>query len=418
SLQLSETTPLIREDTSINVIPSSDDTTPTPSPDTPPPRKRMLSLDTARGLTIFGMILVDNQGGPEVIWPLSETNWNGISTADLIFPSFLFICGFSIALALKNAKKNDRATWINIIRRTILLFGIQLFLNLMAHKFVFSTFRVMGVLQRISICYFFSCCSFLLLPKWAQRLALIGSATIYLGLMYGYPVPGCGRGDITPTCNAAAYIDNLILRKNIHILTQSYRMHPTDPEGIVSTFSAYITTWMGLELGRVFTTYYKKSDDDYKNILLRWLGIGLVCGIGAAMFSATIIPFNKKIWSFSFALLTVACGALFMSWAYLTFDVVAWPPKVKVWVDRAAQPFLWIGMNPITIYVLMIFIEIILMFYIRANNQTLWYESYLVLYKSWLRNGYLASLVFSIGWFLFFDAIAYTMFRFKIFVKL
>ncbi|EFA83830.1 hypothetical protein PPL_02898 [Heterostelium album PN500] len=409
-MKVDEETPLVKgstitSDTSINVDVDKDTTS------KPPPKKRMLSLDTARGLTIFGMILVDNQGGPEVIWPLKETDWNGISTADLIFPSFLFICGFSISLALKNAK-NDRPTWINIIRRTILLFGIQLFLNLMAHKFVFSTFRVMGVLQRISLCYCFSCCSFMLLPKWAQRVALVISATIYLCLMYAYPVPGCGRGNITRSCNAAGYIDNLILRKNM--------IHPTDPEGFISTFSAFITTWMGVELGRILTTH-ARSADGWKDILIRWLSIGMVCAmIGLFLDATNVIQFNKIIWSFSFAMLTVACGALFLSALYYSMDVAKWPETVRHYIEIAAQPFIWIGTNPITIYTLMIFIEIILMFYITVDHgsTTLWTACYEKMYLTWLRNGYLASTVFSIMWFVFFDAIAYLMYRNNIIIKL
>jgi len=68
-----------------------------------PAKTRLECLDIYRGLTMVGMILVDNRGNPNhVIWPLDETSWNGLSTADCVFPSFLFISGVAITLALKH----------------------------------------------------------------------------------------------------------------------------------------------------------------------------------------------------------------------------------------------------------------------------------------------------------------------------
>ncbi|EGC38938.1 hypothetical protein DICPUDRAFT_18260, partial [Dictyostelium purpureum] len=373
-------------------------------------KKRMSSLDVARGITIFGMILVDNQGGPDVIWPLKETEWNGLSTADLIFPSFLFICGFSVALALKTAK-NTRSTWYNIIRRTFLLFFIQCFLNLMAHHFVFSSFRVMGVLQRIALCYFLSCVSFLCFPVFLQRLFLLGTTVTYISVMYALPVPGCGKGVLTPTCNAGAYLDFKVFGPNM--------IHPNDPEGLLSTLSAFITTWMGLEFGRVFTTYYRKYDYSNVDLIVRWIVMIALFIVPAIGLGATVMPFNKLIWSFSFALFTVGTGGCLITVAYILIDVIEWGNKARRFIDLLSKPFIYIGTNPITIYSLMIFIEILLMFYIKTHDGTyLWTMSYEILYLSWLKNGYLASTVFSLGWFVFFDLIAYLMFRNKIFIKL
>eukprot|EP01132_Coremiostelium_polycephalum_P009108 gene9108-11160_t len=411
-----ESTPLIQHETKIEIVTSTTTTTTTGDIKTDigntvkrPPTRRMGSLDTVRGLTIFGMILVDNQGGPDVIWPLKETAWNGLSTADLIFPSFLFICGFSISLALKNSK-NDVKTWANIIRRTLLLFFIQCFLNLMARKFDFQTFRIMGVLQRISLCYFASCVSFLCLPVFLQRFFLAACTTIYLSLMYALPVPGCGKGNLTPSCNAGSYIDNAVFKANM--------IHPNDPEGLISTFSAFITTWMGLEFGRIFTTNYRKHEYSNHDILLRWIILTILFFIPAIALGATVMPFNKLIWSFSFALFTVGAGGALISVAFFLIDVVNWKPRIRNLVDKSIQPMVWIGMNPITIYALMIFIEIIFMFYLTVDGTSLWTAIYEKMYLSWLKNGFLASTVFSIGWLVFFDGIAYLMFRYKIFIKL
>jgi len=389
---------------------SSPKLTPTATASTPTTNRRMGSLDTVRGLTIFGMILVDNQGGPDVIWPLKETEWNGLSTADLIFPSFLFICGFSVALALKNSK-NDIKTWANIIRRTFLLFFIQCFLNLMAHHFVFDSFRIMGVLQRIAICYFLSCMSFLCFPVFLQRIFLLSLSTVYLALMYGWNIPGgCGKGNLTPSCNAGSYIDNRVFGPNM--------IHPNDPEGLLSTAMAFVTTWMGVEFGRVFTQYYKKYTYSQYDIIGRWLMLVILFIVPAIGLGATVVPFNKLIWSFSFALFTVGAGGALIILAYVVIDVVEWGPKMRRAIDVCIQPFVWIGMNPITIYSVMIFIEIIMMFYIKVGSISLWTAIYEKMYLSWLKNSYLASTVFSLGWFVFFDFIAYIMHRNKIFIKL
>lgn len=78
-----------------------------------------------------GMILVDNQGnGKYAIWPFAETEWNGISTADMVFPSFLFINGMSVYLAIKPEMASDKLAWLKILKRVFLLFLIGFLLNL------------------------------------------------------------------------------------------------------------------------------------------------------------------------------------------------------------------------------------------------------------------------------------------------
>ena len=97
---------------------------------TPAKKERLLCLDVLRGLTMVGMIMVDSMGDfDHVIWPLNETEWDGLSTADCIFPSFLFIMGLAVPLALKREDRNKGMTWYKIIKRFILLFVIGMLLN-------------------------------------------------------------------------------------------------------------------------------------------------------------------------------------------------------------------------------------------------------------------------------------------------
>jgi predicted acyltransferase len=129
------------------------------------------------------MILVDNQGG-HPIWPLNESEWNGISTADLIFPAFLFIMGFAVPLAVKNPFKPLR-----LILRVIGLFLIGFLLNLTSHKFDFTTVRISGVLQRISTCYIMVVAIHFLTNYARQDLRKYGAmfvalmSAVYMGLM-------------------------------------------------------------------------------------------------------------------------------------------------------------------------------------------------------------------------------------------
>jgi predicted acyltransferase len=102
---------------------------------------------------MMGMIMVDSMGNFNyVIWPLDESDWDGLSTADCVFPSFLFIMGLAIPLALKREQVHDKATWLHIFKRSALLFLIGMALNFQGRiPQIFTTspfmgFRIMGVL--------------------------------------------------------------------------------------------------------------------------------------------------------------------------------------------------------------------------------------------------------------------------------
>src|SRR5215208_2755573 len=85
---------------------------------------RMLSLDAFRGITIAGMILVNNPGSWEHIYsPLEHAAWHGWTPTDLVFPFFLFIVGVSITLALARRARSGgskRDLYVKILRRTLI----------------------------------------------------------------------------------------------------------------------------------------------------------------------------------------------------------------------------------------------------------------------------------------------------------
>src|SRR5437762_12118412 len=123
---------------------------------TPSANERLLSLDAFRGLTIAGMILVNNAGDwSHVFPPLQHAPWNGWTLADLIFPFFLFIIGVAVTLAFADGDRRPGHRLRlcgKIARRTVLIFALGVFLNGFP-LFDWSTLRIPGVLQRVAVCY-------------------------------------------------------------------------------------------------------------------------------------------------------------------------------------------------------------------------------------------------------------------------
>src|SRR4030095_796606 len=117
---------------------------------------RLISLDVFRGLTIAGMVLVNNPGSWSYLyWPLAHAEWHGWTPTDLIFPFFLFIVGVAIPLAFGrrvDSGGTQRDLYLKVIKRTLIIFALGLFLNGFPY-FNLSTIRIPGVLQRIAVCY-------------------------------------------------------------------------------------------------------------------------------------------------------------------------------------------------------------------------------------------------------------------------
>ena len=129
----------------------------------PPPRERLVSLDVLRGLTIAGMILVNNAGDWSYVFaPLQHAPWDGWTPTDLIFPSFLFIVGVSMAFAFARYVGPERPpgrVYLRVARRVIILFGLGLVLNALncipwcPWWHILTGVRIPGVLQRIAVVY-------------------------------------------------------------------------------------------------------------------------------------------------------------------------------------------------------------------------------------------------------------------------
>ena len=161
-------------------------------------KERLISLDAFRGITIAGMILVNNPGSWSFVYgPLGHAKWHGWTPTDLIFPFFLFIIGVAMSFSLDRPLENPaakRRLYIKIIKRALIIYGIGLFMAAYP-KFNFSSLRLVGVLPRIGICYLLASLITINTNIRGQAGVAVGLLILYWGLMKLVPVPGFGAGD-------------------------------------------------------------------------------------------------------------------------------------------------------------------------------------------------------------------------------
>jgi predicted acyltransferase len=293
---------------------------------------RLISLDAMRGFTIAAMILVNFPGDEHNVFsPLKHTVWNGLTPTDLIAPFFLFIVGISIVLAYsKRAIDPDQALYKKIVFRSIKIFAVGIFLNLLP-DFNFSDLRYTGTLPRIAIV--FLCCALLYLNTsfvqqvWIGFIILMG----YWLAMTLIPTPGQGKVMLEPGVNLAAWIDSKFLPGKMWQGTW-------DPEGILSTFPSIVSGISGLLAGHLLISNQSR---EYKVIYL--MVIGLIAAAAGYVWGLTF-PVNENLWTSSFVLVTSGMAALVLGAAYFTVDIrgLSW----------GTQPGIIFGANAITAYVL------------------------------------------------------------------
>src|SRR5687767_13748782 len=169
---------------------------------TPPPSdaQRFVSLDVFRGITIAGMVLVNNPGTwQHIYWPLQHAEWHGWTPTDLVFPFFLFIVGVSITLAFARRVEDGavhRSLYLKVFKRAAIIFALGLFLNLFP-RFDFATVRIPGVLQRIAICYLIAYLIFLTTKVRTQLVIAVVLLILYWLVMTRVAAPGFAVGDLT-----------------------------------------------------------------------------------------------------------------------------------------------------------------------------------------------------------------------------
>jgi predicted acyltransferase len=366
---------------------------------------RLVALDVFRGLTIAGMILVNNPGTWRALyWPLAHADWHGWTPTDLVFPFFLFAVGISIALALGPRLERDEPRGrllLRIVRRSVILFALGLFLAGFP-TFEFSTIRIPGVLQRIAVCYLAAAMLFI-----ATRSPLRGAVTA-VSLLVGYwallmlvPVPGFGAGDLGKEGNLAAYIDRTVLGPHLWRAAKVY-----DPEGILSTLPAIATTLSG-----VLTGQWLRGPRLPATTAVGLAGAGVVA-VALGLLWDRWFPINKALWTSSYVVFTGGAALLLLAGCL-------WLVEIRRW-RRWATPFVALGTNAITAFVLSTFAARLLILVTVTDESgasiSLHQWLYVHAFAPWAapRN---ASLLFALAYLVIWVALMGLLYRRNIFIR-
>ncbi len=311
------------------------------------PKKRLVSLDALRGfdmLWLIGAPIIRNSidslhfsGGKLLTGQLVHSAWNGFTFYDLIFPLFIFISGVSTVFSIQKQLENNVSRspiFRRILKRTVLLFLLGIIYNGgVSQAPLWENIRIMGVLQRIALCYFFA--SVLLLTTTVKGQA-VATGVILMGywlLMRFVPVPGYGPGVWSFEGNLVRYVDELLLPGKLY-------WGSWDPEGILSTLPAIATCLMGVLTGHWLRSGFTKEITTCKKAVYLFLvGLG---GVLAGSMANPIFPINKSMWTSSYVLLTGGLSAMLLAAFYWIIDIKGH--------QKWAFPFIVIGLNSIAIY--------------------------------------------------------------------
>ena len=294
-----------------------------------PAPQRLVSLDAFRGLTIALMVLVNNAGsGRDSYFQLRHSQWHGWTLTDTVFPAFLWIVGVAITLSLgkRVAQGVPRRTLMaQVCRRAAILFFLGLLCYAFPH-FDLGTQRILGVLQRIAVCFFMASLIYLFAGIRGQICCILALLAVYWALMTFAPVPGYGAGRLDVDGNFAHYVDHVVLGHHNYRPTRDW-----DPEGIVSTLPAIATTLLGVLAGYILRSRRK----------LVLAGFAL---LAAGALWSHWMPINKKIWTGSFCLFMAGLD-------FVVYAAFAWFVDTLGW-RAAVKPFTILGMNAIVIYMI------------------------------------------------------------------
>ncbi len=296
---------------------------------------RLASVDALRGVTVAAMLLVNFPGDAEhVFGPLRHADWNGITAADVIFPTFLFISGVSISLApVATASTRGELAQASrkILVRAARIIGLALFCALLVFFLSGqSSFRVWGVLQRIGLCYAAAAIiSIYFKPKTQWGIAafiLIAYAAL---LHFG--------GGTSPLGNPVDRVDTALLGSMLYHYDPATG-HGHDPEGLLSTFPAIATTIIGVRAGE----WLKQGR---LNILTAF-GFG---ALAAGYAWSLLLPLNKNLWTPSFVILVAGISTLALAMAHYLVDQRGLPPLGRDFGRNAIVAYVGSGILAVTL---------------------------------------------------------------------
>ena len=313
---------------------------------------RLLSLDVLRGITIAGMIMVNNPGSWSSVYaPLGHAAWHGLTPTDLVFPFFMFIMGISTYISLKKYNFEwSRDTFLKIIKRTVVIFLIGLGIAWLSLSFRtyrglaaeelgffqrffkaisnFENIRILGVLQRLALTYGITAVIAILIKhKYIPHLIISTLVAYFLILAFG-------NGFELSEQNIISVIDRAIMgTKHMYIDSGVY----LDPEGLLSTIPSVCHVLVGFYCGKLIMATKDNT------LRMQQLFIAGAILTFAGFLLSYGCPVNKKIWSPTFVLVT--CGL-----ASTLLALLVWIIDIKGY-KRWSRFFESFGINPLFIYV-------------------------------------------------------------------
>ena len=378
---------------------------------------RLLSLDILRGITIAGMIMVNNSGSSYTYTPIKHEYWHGLNPTDLVFPFFMFIMGVSTFMSLRKFNfQPSRSAIMKVVRRTILIFligiGLAWFGQLVGGLAKgeglgeaathFDTLRILGVLQRLALAYGFAA----LIALLTRGKYLVGTI---VALLVGYfLILVFGNGFEMSEKNIISVVDRALWGQD-HMYkdwTLEGERVALDPEGLLSTLPSIAHVLIGFLFGKLIVD----SKDNHKRVekLLLWGTIlafsGLLLKYGC--------PINKKIWSPTFVLVTTGFAAQLLGLFIWIIDI----NKKNRW-SRFFQAF---GVNPLIVYV---FAAIVARLFSSIkfgwNGETVSIKSFIydILIQPWAGN-YFGSLVYALFFVTFCWLFGYILYKRNIYIKI
>jgi len=371
-------------------------------------KDRFITLDIFRGMTICFMIIVNAPGSGAVQWaPLDHAAWFGFTPTDLVFPSFLFAVGNALSFS-KNKFESNSAFLRKIGKRTLIIFLLGYlmywfpFFHREAGGWAFNPLgntRIMGVLQRIALCYFFGS---LIVHYCSKRMAVIISVMLLLGYWVFLLLLGEPGKELTMLGNAGTRLDMLIMG-NAHLYHDKGGPIAFDPEGLLSTLPAIVNVIAGYLAG----AYIQRKGRNYESVAK--LLIAGACLIGIALFWAQFFPFAKKLWTSTFTLHTIGIDLVIIG-------VLIYAIEIKN-IKRGTNFFLVFGRNSLAIYLLSeLLFTVISTVWVKPNLS--FYDWINQVFYQPLFPGAFGTLVFALCYMMLCWLVGYAMDKRKIYIKI
>ena len=375
-----------------------------------PQHERFLALDVFRGMTICFMIIVNTPGsGAEPFAPLEHARWHGFTPTDLVFPSFLFAVGNAMSFSLDKYRQISNAAFLTkIFKRTLLIFLLGYlmywfpFFRLDAEGSVASApignTRIMGVLQRIALCYFFAS---LLIHYLSAKKVVIASVILLIGYWFLLLLFGDTSQPFSMLGNAGEYLDKFLMGNNHLYHGEGI---PFDPEGWLSTIPAIVNVVIGYYAGR----FIQKSGRGY-DTLARLMLVGSLF-IFVALCWNMVFPINKKLWTSPFVLLTTGLDLIILSSLIFITEIKKW--NQYKWPNF----FLVFGRNPLFIYLLSELLVVAFYMIRTAPRENLYGKINKVFFQA-IAPGAIGSLLFAVCYMLLCWSIGWWLNKRKIYIR-